>query len=64
MAGKPLKVIQELLGHADIEMTMRYSHLAPSVHEDAVAALDDLHLSGPHVGNGSEARSQVLETKR
>jgi hypothetical protein len=29
MRGVPLKAIQELLGHATIEMTMRYSHLAP-----------------------------------
>ena len=29
MRGVPLKVIQELMGHATIEMTMRYAHLAP-----------------------------------
>lgn len=40
MRGKPMKVIQELLGHATMEMTMRYAHLAPAVHRDAVAALD------------------------
>jgi integrase len=25
----PLKAIQDLLGHATIQMTMRYAHLAP-----------------------------------
>lgn len=40
MRGKSLKVVQELLGHATIEMTMRYAHLAPVVHRDAVDALD------------------------
>ena len=40
MRGKSLKVVQELLGHATIEMTMRYSHLAPVVHRDAADALD------------------------
>jgi len=40
MRGVPLKVIQELMGHATIEMTMRYAHLAPEVRESAVQQLD------------------------
>jgi site-specific recombinase XerD len=40
MAGVPLKVVQELLGHSTIEMTMRYAHLAPAMHQEAVAKLD------------------------
>lgn len=40
MKGVPLKVVQELLGHATIEMTMRYAHLSPAVSRDAVALLD------------------------
>lgn len=39
MIGVPLKVVQELLGHADIATTMRYAHLAPGALEDAVAKL-------------------------
>lgn len=42
MRSKPLKVVQEYLGHADITMTMRYSHLSPDIGIDAVAALDDV----------------------
>lgn len=38
MRGVPLKAVQELLGHATIEMTMRYAHLSPSVKRDAVRA--------------------------
>ncbi len=40
MRGQPLKAVQELLGHATIEMTMRYSHLSPTVTRDAVRSLD------------------------
>jgi len=40
MRGVPLRAIQELLGHATIEMTMRYAHLSPSICRDAVQALD------------------------
>jgi len=40
MLGVPLKAIQELLGHATIEMTMRYAHLSPHVARDAVKLLD------------------------
>jgi integrase len=40
MRGVSLKAVQELLGHKDIKMTMRYAHLAPGVTRDAVALLD------------------------
>lgn len=41
MAGVPLKAVQELLGHADIKMTMRYAHLAPEAKKDYVLVLDE-----------------------
>jgi integrase len=40
MRGASLKVIQELLGHRSITMTMRYAHLAPEISRDAVLLLD------------------------
>lgn len=40
MRGAPIKAVQEMLGHATIEMTMRYSHLSPDVRKDAVSLLD------------------------
>jgi len=39
MAGVDLKTVQELLGHADLTMTLRYSHLASSHKADAVERL-------------------------
>ena len=40
MRGAALKTVQELLGHATIDMTMRYSHLSPEVKREAVVLLD------------------------
>ena len=39
MRGVSLKAVQELLGHATIQMTMRYAHLSPEVKQDAVDVL-------------------------
>ncbi len=41
MAGVDLTTIKELLGHKDIKMTLRYSHLAPAHKLKAVNILDD-----------------------
>ena len=41
MKGEPLKVVQELLGHADLSMSLRYAHLSPAVRESAVERLDE-----------------------
>jgi len=38
--GVPLPVVQGLLGHANIEMTMRYSHMAPSSFRSAIDVLE------------------------
>lgn len=42
MNGIPLNTVRELLGHASVEMTLRYAHLAPEQKERAVATLDRL----------------------
>jgi integrase len=40
MSGVDIRTVQELLGHRDIRMTMRYSHLAPDHMRKAVCVLD------------------------
>lgn len=40
MKGVPLRVIQELMGHATIGMTERYAHLSPDINHEAVKVLD------------------------
>jgi integrase len=39
MAGVPLRTVQELMGHKTIQMTIRYSHLAPGHMQEAVDKL-------------------------
>ncbi len=38
--GVPLYTVSQLLGHASLKMTLRYSHLATRDLETAVAKLD------------------------
>ena len=48
--GVPLRVVQELLGHASIKMTERYAHLAPgAVNHAVVASLDIPLVESPDV---------------
>ena len=46
MRGVVVKAVQELLGHATLEMTMRYAHLSPDVRSEAVSRLDGPVLFG------------------
>ena len=39
MAGVDIRTVAALLGHATIQMTMRYAHLAPEHNQVAVDAL-------------------------
>lgn len=48
MNGGNILVLQRVLGHTDIKMTMRYSHFAPDHLEDAVK-LNPLAVSGDKV---------------
>jgi len=41
MRGAPARAIQELAGHADLNMTQRYMHLSPAALDAAIRLLDD-----------------------
>jgi integrase len=42
MRGASPKAIQELMRHADLSMTARYTHLSPAARESAVRLLDQI----------------------
>jgi len=57
-AGVPIRTAQELLGHSDIKMTMRYAHVAPDAMEDAVKVLPSLD-DGTHENLGQQVVNTV-----
>jgi len=59
MKGYNLKIVQELLGHTDIKMTMRYAHLAEKSLVDAVKALDEKKEKGNRHNLGTVAVSNT-----
>ena len=60
MAGVPLPTVKEILGHRDIQTTLRYAHLAPSHIQ---AAIDKGSLSNIGIGTRSKtgSASEVLK---
>jgi len=58
MSGVDLNTVREILGHADIKMTLRYSHLSPQIRAAAVEKLADRNRTH------SEAASISIENYR
>jgi hypothetical protein len=46
MAGVPMQHIAELMGHSEIQTTMRYAHLQPGHLADAVERLASAQIGG------------------
>src|ERR1044071_319797 len=42
ISGQPLRTIQELLGHADVRMTIRYAHLSPTHLSEAMRTVGSM----------------------
>jgi integrase len=53
--GVSLKAVQELLGHSDIRMTMRYAHLGYSELRAAIDVLEPQKDYGQQVGNDHDS---------
>jgi site-specific recombinase XerD len=58
MAGVDLRTVQELMGHKSIEMTVRYSHLAP---KHTLAAVERLAMPNSSAADAS-ANDSAAET--
>ncbi|MDY6862329.1 MAG: site-specific integrase [Thermodesulfobacteriota bacterium] len=42
MAGVDLTIVKELLGHKDVKMTLRYSHLSPNHKKSATEVIGNI----------------------
>ena len=60
MRGAPMKAVQELLGHATIEMTMRYAHLSPDVPQ---GRRDAARLDADRLGTQDGHKSENVDRK-
>jgi integrase len=63
--GRSLREVKELLGHSDIQITMRYAHLAPDHLRAAVASLDGIlsaETASATAGDVGPRRKDVTRT--
>jgi integrase len=63
--GTHLKIVQELLGHENIGMTMDiYSHVMPTMQKEAMANLNELLGDSKHKDEGSLDRGEDNQEER
>ena len=58
LGGVDLVTVKELMGHADIKMTMRYAHPTPEAKRKAVALLAKLGKVADEVAHGNSGRKR------
>jgi len=58
MRGVPLKYIQEQMGHATMDQTLKYAHLSPETKSSAVQVLD---LPAPACGQNAATNQRAKE---
>jgi site-specific recombinase XerD len=63
MAGAETRTIQELMGHIDIKMTMRYSHPTPEHRRKAVETLEKVTSNSTTQTNPDEHRKAESMSK-
>jgi len=63
MRGRPLKEIQEVLGHKSFSMTLRYAHLSPLHLRTAVGALEGLTPAQPGKENLDPMAHNVAQSE-
>ena len=61
MNGVDLITVKELLGHKTLNMTLRYSHLAPEHKSKAVKVLDEVLKSCTNENFSSHSGSQFTD---
>ena len=59
MRGASLKAVQELLGHTDISMTMRYAHLSQDHLKDTVNLLNNCPILGKNYIDPSPTKKAI-----
>jgi hypothetical protein len=58
MAGVDLRTVQELMGHKSIQMTVRYSHLAP---KHTLAAVELLGANSKTSSTGTRTSTEGVQ---
>ena len=61
MRGAPMRAVQELVGHRDLTMTQRYSHLSPHALADAMRLLEDRETPAPDGENRGDGRNSAAQ---